>query len=118
MKNEPEKRIVSSFEDKCNTLVSSLFQNLSNALNIPQEDVCTNTKPIFTPRLSNICTNNKWEWPDICMDELVHAVPGKKTAPGQDQKTWIMIRKAMKAIPQIFLRVVRALLYGGYHSQI
>ena len=95
-------RVASTFADKCSALVSTLFP-----LEVPitNEDSFPNSvvTDFITPTTNNSSlASSQWEWPELSLNELLQAVPEKKTAPGNDRIDWSMIKKTTNCLPQFF----------------
>ncbi|KAI0992583.1 hypothetical protein K3495_g15602, partial [Podosphaera aphanis] len=136
--------IASSFADKCNALVQSLFPQK----NPMQTDVNTGTEnpasvdagvlsdpfeetsylssisPDLRPNSLSLQTSpdiqdsNQYTWPFLSLTELYKAVPDKKTSPGKDSIDWTMIKHALDAIPQFFLTAYTFLFQCGKHPSV
>ncbi|KAI1003617.1 hypothetical protein K3495_g4593 [Podosphaera aphanis] len=81
--------------------------------------------PFLSPRSTPLPDNSKsdpssspWSWPDLTLEEIIQAVPDKKTAPGGDGVDWTIIQRALDQIPIYFFLSYTFLLQYGHHPLI
>ncbi len=141
---EGDQVIASSFADKCNALVQSLFpQNNplptdkntgaentalvdAEVLPDPFEDTIHSSSTFPKLRSNSLAVHissvpqdlNQNSWPSLSISELYQSVPDKKTSPGKDSIDWIMIKHALDAIPQFFLTAYTFLFQCGKHPSV
>ena len=137
-----EVKIASTFVDKCNALVRCLFPNESSGNNYEAREshreaselnseahthLILPSSPQFSAAqpLRSLATTSStsqaqdyWEWPELSLQELLQAVPAKKTAPGKDNIDWVMIKVAIDHIPQFFLQAYSYLFQCGQHPSV
>ncbi|KAF5194028.1 reverse transcriptase, partial [Thalictrum thalictroides] len=119
--NDRSMKVATSFGEKCEALVSSLFPTLSappqpslnHAESIPSPTPISSSS---YPRSHQKFT--QWQWPELSLNELLQAIPNKITAPGYDNITWTMIQKSVNILPTLFLKAFKALMNSGYHPQL
>jgi hypothetical protein len=97
-----EGQKVVNFEEKCNIFLKIMFPDppITDAIN-----------------WNNYRASNKWKWKTITNAEIKQAIFSSsiKKAPGQDNISFAIIRKAYNIIPNIFNALFRSLLVHGFH---
>ena len=108
--------LATTFTEKCQAFISTLFPSPHSGLNT--NTTKDNYNKFWTETTTNFPPHSQWEWPELGIEEIIKAVPDKDTAPGSDQISWPIVRKALSAIPSLFFKVYHTLFHQGYHPKI
>ena len=112
-----------SFEEKCTALLTTLFPTANQQGDLQaslQEDLQEDLRADLQAGPQASLQPNlqaRWEWPELEDQEIKNAIltPSIRKAPGPDQITCLLLRKAYMAALVVFNSLYRTLFNIGYH---